>query len=830
VHLASVARLIQRARRVISGESSPAQHALAAFFFFLAVSIALFPYVYGTWTLQDSAARGVFVDVPPAQNQLSRNMDPISAVASGEPDLALDHDLYLHEHQPPIWTPYVGFGQPLAAMMLSQPFSPVAWVGVLWKSARGYDVFLVVRLAVGGWLTYLYLRRFVRFVPAFGGGLAFAFSGALWTYMTMQDLTVDVMIPGLFYAAELLVRSPGPRSVAIAALIFATTTLGGQPESELIAAVVALLYWILRSVQFARTQRDRGVRILGASAAAVVLGACASAILVLPVAEYVPISWNQHANGTEELAWGSFFNVWQPMEALRYLAPLVGGPIRHDIFSPHFDGDVSLKGFFGCTTAFFALAALYEAIRRKLREEWAAPAVFFVCAALVLVLKRFGFDAVNWIGSLPILWRVAWVKYEEPTTAFLVAALAGFGIALLTTRRLHRVTAGLAAATLLLAIGVTTLPYQQKIAQANHVEFFVLSVLGALLFVGLAYGVSVRARGEGPLPARVALAAVALVALEPFCTWILPLYYVWAPGLPQSASPLRGTPYVSYLRSSLRPGERIFGEAAMIYPNWAEAFEIPDITAGTPLLPNRFLPFVQQLVPDYDLHTYLGFGNMNTDFHKPVPRKFLALSSVTRVLVGCPFAQPVGCPNVTAAGTVPGFTAEFTAPGVTIFRFGDAVPRLALYRGVHTVESGDAALATMRSAAFDPARDAVVEQPAGEAAALERAPKEHVVAGTITTFQSRYVRGDVDAPWPALALFTDTWFPGWHAFVDGREQPILRANYLFRGVVVPPGRHVLEFRYAPRSFTIGAAITGLSVLAILVLLLISYQRPKETAT
>jgi uncharacterized membrane protein YfhO len=36
--------------------------------------------------------------------------------------------------------------------------------------------------------------------------------------------------------------------------------------------------------------------------------------------------------------------------------------------------------------------------------------------------------------------------------------------------------------------------------------------------------------------------------------------------------------------------------------------------------------------------------------------------------------------------------------------------------------------------------------------------------------------------------------------VDGKPQPILRANLLFRGVEVPAGKHRVEFEFRPISF------------------------------
>ena len=66
----------------------------------------------------------------------------------------------------------------------------------------------------------------------------------------------------------------------------------------------------------------------------------------------------------------------------------------------------------------------------------------------------------------------------------------------------------------------------------------------------------------------------------------------------------------------------------------------------------------------------------------------------------------------------------------------------------------------------------------------------------------------VEAQRPALLVLTDSYFPGWHASIDGVEAPILPTDVAFRGVLVPPGTHQVTFEYAPVSFSIGLALAA----------------------
>ncbi|HSW87662.1 MAG TPA: YfhO family protein [Candidatus Saccharimonadales bacterium] len=71
----------------------------------------------------------------------------------------------------------------------------------------------------------------------------------------------------------------------------------------------------------------------------------------------------------------------------------------------------------------------------------------------------------------------------------------------------------------------------------------------------------------------------------------------------------------------------------------------------------------------------------------------------------------------------------------------------------------------------------------------------------------------------ALLFLSEVYYPGWKAYVDGKETSIYRADYTFRSIVVPSGYHTIIFSYEPMSFTIGC---WLSIGGIILLLVISF--------
>ena len=62
----------------------------------------------------------------------------------------------------------------------------------------------------------------------------------------------------------------------------------------------------------------------------------------------------------------------------------------------------------------------------------------------------------------------------------------------------------------------------------------------------------------------------------------------------------------------------------------------------------------------------------------------------------------------------------------------------------------------------------------------------------------------------SLLVLNDTYYPGWTAEIDGKATEILPANIAFRAVVVPPGDHLVIFRYRPQSVRFGLVVSAFS--------------------
>ena len=79
----------------------------------------------------------------------------------------------------------------------------------------------------------------------------------------------------------------------------------------------------------------------------------------------------------------------------------------------------------------------------------------------------------------------------------------------------------------------------------------------------------------------------------------------------------------------------------------------------------------------------------------------------------------------------------------------------------------------------------------------------------LTDYKLNLMTYESNAKTDQLAIFSEIYYRGnldWKAYVDGVYKPHLRANYILRGMVVPAGKHKIEFKFMPESVAKGNTV------------------------
>jgi hypothetical protein len=99
---------------------------------------------------------------------------------------------------------------------------------------------------------------------------------------------------------------------------------------------------------------------------------------------------------------------------------------------------------------------------------------------------------------------------------------------------------------------------------------------------------------------------------------------------------------------------------------------------------------------------------------------------------------------------------------------------------------------------------------------------------SIAQYQSERVVVQAKVSSPGYLVLTDSWYPGWQAWIDGRGVPILRADLMFRAVALDAGEHTIVFEYHPISFLIGAWISVIGIFTYCVLAFWGWKQSVKT--
>lgn len=429
-----------------------------------------------------------------------------------------------------------------------------------------------------------------------------------------------------------------------------------------------------------------------------------------------------------------------------------GNPVDYDYRGAF--NYVELCGYFGLLPFFL----LPSALKRK-------EGRFFLSLALFSLLFALNTPFLRLLPSLPIFSFLAAPARNLYITAFCFSAIASLGLDNLKSMSPRIPLSTFSALLLLAGMGISQQAVKTGIPTPRALLHFFLIACSALLFT--------RWKKEIPL---LLLAIVDMFAFGLRFNPALPPSMLFPP------TPL--SKKVALLprdgHSLALPGEK--DPLDTLLPNCNILLGLREAQGGDSLYPLRFLFFAQLANQSKERSNALYFRNP----YSPL----LDIAGVRYMLSKKP---------LNASKFLSLYEGE-----LFLFENKNSFPRFYLASETLNAINGEKALQLLPS--IEDTTKVIVE---GGKALHKGIPRY-----SITPEEERlgFMKLKIQTDREAYFVVTETFFPGWKAFVDGKEEKVVPADFVFQGVLIPPGEHKLLLAYRPFSFKFGFyfSLLGLS--------------------
>lgn len=692
------------------------------------------------------------------------------------PFLAFVRERLLDGHLP-LWTASLNAGQPFLAAYQAAVFSPLTWVALIVPLPQATVAIAALRLLVGGLGMFVFVRGLgLSRGAAFLAGTAYLLNPFTVIWLEHPPGGVPPFLPWMLHAGTRLAegRRFGPAGLALSTGL---VLLGGHPHTGLFCAALGAAW--AAAAALASPGRWGRVTAVGAALA---IGAALAAIQVAPFLEYLFASrgytWRQFA-GLNPLAApaSTLITALVPRFLGEHAADTYAGPLNF----------LEQTVYAGIPVLLLAMAGVAAP-----RRDWRA--LFFAGTAVVAALAVYGAPGlIHLISVLPLVKGATLTRIPivAITSAIVVAAFGADALlrAASTAHRQRLARAIAAGAGAIAAVVLLTLTIQRS--------FLVRSMLTGETW-------------RWSLWAILVAAAAALIAMAVARDWLA------RPAALTGLTLLVALDLLVYGRGlhPTQPADRVYPQLPELTRLRAEPGPFRILGAKGALMPNSALVYSLQ-----DIRAYDGLG---VAWYAELLDAALAWAPAHQQheahAADSPLLDALGVRYLLAPPDFPVDPAHWERVGDTtapLYRNRRERPRAYLADRV-VVATGNDARRRLRDGAIDLSRETILEMQPASADRPEPGAGD-AASGTarITAYDHERVVIETEASGRRLLVLTDTWFPGWRADVDGQPVAIARANFAFRAVTVPAGRHRVTFEYAPASFRIGAMISGVALVLLL---------------
>lgn len=671
----------------------------------------------------------------------------------------------------PLWMPCIYAGYPYQADPQSATLYPPVWVTMLALRALRYSHYplfalvteVLAHLLATSIFTYAFLRvERAHYLAALLGAATFAYGGFLTSYPLLQSAIAETAtwLPLALLGARWFADGRRTAGIALTSVALSFSILAGHPQTTLFVFYLTLAYWIFVNWPLLRW------RTLPFTALTAAVATGLSAGQILPTLVYTRLSTRS---------------------GLSFAQAGTGFPLR-DVLQFFITGLVSYWQPLYVGVLPLVLVSLALIARRQ--RTW----IFWMGALLVGLFLSFGQHT-----ALFDLAYLIWPGYRlfqrqerhALVVSFALAILAAQGLDVLLSplhRRERRWLAalvhylGLALPVLLVALGVLVISLQQPDAPADRVALS--ERLAFLLLVAFLVWLLLNWRLHlGRAHRTVGWLAVAILILDLF-TLNRPINY--APAEP----PFQVTPPVALMLADTMPFFR-FQDDYRLPGHIGCAYGLEETYGITPIKLSRYQEFIER-VPEEVRWLLLGVRYLVT----------------WRGRLERPDGTPIPAEQLYHQGEAPDEIYVYRVAGEPCFAW--------IIHEVWTARDDDEVFALLTKPGFDGRRIAVVKGPLPSVSPA-RGNTESV---TVIARTSTQIHLQANLSSPGLLVVSQTSYPGWEAIVNGQPASLLEVDGLLPAVALPAGPSEIVFRYRPVAFRAGLILSGITIVAGILLLLL----------
>ncbi len=707
----------------------------------------------------------------------------------------------------PLWNPYNFSGTPLLANFQSQVMSPLTILYMVLPQTLAWTIILILQPILGAVFVYLYMQKIGKSQPAsMISAVAWNFSGfaSVWMEFTTIWHTI-VWLPFFLYMIEDMIGVSRLKPLHILGLSFGVycSLTAGHPQDFINTMLFTGIYFLCRIY----SEGGRPVEIfmrLVRMGWPFLIGIGLGAIQILPTIELFSLS-TRVSHDLSHILHTMLFQWWQtPMFIVQ---DFFGNPATKTYMIA--DTYVGKAMSIGAAGTILAVFAFYS------KKSWHRN--FFIGSTIILILLSINSPLTEIFFRYPI----PLLSTGTPTRnlfilSFSLAMLAGIGYDSILSIQKKRLL--LAIGTILGIYGLLWIVALFLTKTGIPITSLTSGPTKRAMIIASAFVVctiaTILASKKWPKVRAVLVVFVALelaIAFNKFNPFVPPTY----------AYPSH--PLFDFIRDATGINRSWGYGTGRLHANFTTQEAIYSSDGVDPLnlkWHNEFLQLSKDgtFRTEYDRSSRSdsnilpGYGQTDM-MDNPYRLRILDLTGTSYVYTHND--------TPTSEKTFPDdrfIPLSGTPDGWPIYKNTKAQERFFLTSNIDPYENDAEFLQKLFSPTFVETHTVLFER---NVLPKLNVQKDASGSAELRVYTPTYIEFTTKTTGPMVLYLSDSYAPGWQAQIDSEKVEVFRANYAFRGIVVPTGTHTVRMTYMPDSVRFGALISLCAGVILFVALVIS---------